>query len=192
MGCDSIYQNNFHQVVSLDTSIVLIHDTLKVNLNTNVNFRFQWKDCSNNTFIKNQTSSIFRPSNAGNYAVIVFDTINGCVDSSKCINISLGREMVLTIKNNYLHIYPNPVKESLVINCKYPELNREVSTIEVTDLLGRVMLSSEYSERASNQQINKSSTQQLQLDVSTLSNGIYFIKATDTLGNSLIGKFVKE
>jgi len=30
------------------------------------------------------------------------------------------------------------------------------------------------------------------IDVSNLSNGIYFIKTTDTNGNVSVGKFVKE
>jgi hypothetical protein len=50
------------------------------------------------------------------------------------------------------------------------------------DVLGRVVF----------QQIDKSSTQQLQIDVSTLPSGIYFIKTTDVNGNQLNGKFVKQ
>ncbi|MEY2829710.1 MAG: hypothetical protein RIQ33_1568, partial [Bacteroidota bacterium] len=33
---------------------------------------------------------------------------------------------------------------------------------------------------------------QFQIDISTLSNGIYFIKAIDKNGNRMNGKFVKE
>jgi hypothetical protein len=43
------------------------------------------------------------------------------------------------------------------------------------DLLGRIQ----------NVKVDKLSTE-------NLSSGIYFIKATDIFGNSLIGKFVKE
>ncbi|MEY2829331.1 MAG: hypothetical protein RIQ33_1189, partial [Bacteroidota bacterium] len=56
------------------------------------------------------------------------------------------------------------------------------------DVLGRVILRNE----VTNQLINNSSTQQIQLDVSSLPNGIYFIKATDMNGNMMNGKFVKE
>jgi hypothetical protein len=83
-----------------------------------------------------------------------------------------------------LEVYPNPCGEKLSVTGHQPLVN----TIEVTDVLGRVLLRDE----ASNQQINNPSTQQIQLDVSTLPNGIYFIKSTDTKGNMMNGKFVKE
>ncbi|MFM2225945.1 MAG: hypothetical protein RJA07_2147 [Bacteroidota bacterium] len=76
-----------------------------------------------------------------------------------------------------IEVYPNPAKESIVVSSK-----SLVNTIEVRDVLGRVVI----------QQIKNSSTQQIQIDVSSLSNGLYFIKATDDKGNSINGKFVKE
>jgi hypothetical protein len=101
--------------------------------------------------------------------------------------IDLDEVGIEEVGKGKLEIYPNPVSQSLVIS--HQSL---VNTIEITDLLGRVMLSSEHLEQASNQQINKLSTQQLQLDVSALPNGIYFIKATDVNGNVMNSKFVKQ
>ncbi|MEY4874889.1 MAG: hypothetical protein RL708_38, partial [Bacteroidota bacterium] len=97
-----------------------------------------------------------------------------------------GVEEVVNYSNKEvgaLLVYPNPASQSIVISSK-----SSVNTIKVTDVLGRAMLRDE----ASNQQINNSSTQLIQLDVSKLSNGIYFIKAIDTNGNVSVGKFVKE
>ncbi|MEN9522543.1 MAG: hypothetical protein RL065_920, partial [Bacteroidota bacterium] len=58
----------------------------------------------------------------------------------------------------------------------------EVNTLEVTNLLGQQQ----------NVKVEKLTTENCQLNTENMSSGIYFIKATDTLGNSLIGKFVKE
>ncbi|MFM2225116.1 MAG: hypothetical protein RJA07_1318 [Bacteroidota bacterium] len=84
-----------------------------------------------------------------------------------------------------LKIYPNPAHEWLTINDKW----LIEKTIEITDVLGRVMVSL---SNHINQQIKNSSTQQIQIDVSGLPNGIYFIKATQVNGNVMNGKFVKE
>jgi hypothetical protein len=94
----------------------------------------------------------------------------------------VSRDEISSVKNG-LTIYPNPAEEWIVVSLK-----SLVNTIEILDVLGRVMLRNE----ASNQQINKLSTQQLKLDVSALPNGIYFIKITDEKGNVVNGKFVKE
>ncbi len=69
------------------------------------------------------------------------------------------------------NIYPNPVKATL-----YMESNAEVSRIEVYDVLGCRQLSTTCSN---------------EIDCSTLSAGIYFLKLTTPQGN-LIKKFVKE
>jgi hypothetical protein len=76
-----------------------------------------------------------------------------------------------------LEVYPNPASQSLVVNSK-----SSVNTIEVTDVLGRVCSIPPC----------KGGEGDLLVDVSGLSNGIYFIKATDIKGNILNGKFVKE
>jgi hypothetical protein len=83
-----------------------------------------------------------------------------------------------------LMVYPNPVNNVLI--CKYANLL--MNTIEITDVLGRVMLRNE----ASIQQINNSSTQQISIHVAELPHGVYFIKATDEKGNVKNAKFVKE
>ncbi|MEY2829199.1 MAG: hypothetical protein RIQ33_1057 [Bacteroidota bacterium] len=100
------------------------------------------------------------------------------------IDCGVGMGEQLAVGSGQLAVYPNPCGEKLTVS-GYQLL---VNTIEVTDVLGRVLLRDE----ASNQQINNSSTQQIQLDVSSLPQGIYFIKATDSNGNLMNGKFVKE
>jgi hypothetical protein len=86
------------------------------------------------------------------------------------------------IKNNTISVYPNPCGEKLLV-AGYSLL---VNTIQVTDVFGRVVL----------QQINIPqqigiSTQQIQIEVSGLSSGIYFIKAIDINGNAINTKLKK-
>ena len=81
--------------------------------------------------------------------------------------------------SNYkLIIYPNPCNDKLLVMSD----KLSVNTIEVNDILGRVCIIPPL----------QGGKGDFSIDISTLPKGIYFIKATDTFGNSLIGKFVKE
>ncbi|MFM2226592.1 MAG: hypothetical protein RJA07_2794 [Bacteroidota bacterium] len=99
--------------------------------------------------------------------------------------IDLDEVGIEEVEKNKLIVYPNPANEWLTINDNWLTIN----TIEITDVLGRVMVSL---SNHINQQIKNSFTQQLQIDVSILPNGIYFIKTIDVKGNQLNAKFVKE
>ena len=80
----------------------------------------------------------------------------------------------LTIENGELKIYPNPVDEQLTI--KNEEL-REGSIVEIFDVVGR---------RLNNYQFSIVNSQ-LNIDVSHLAAGMYFLK----IGNK-VARFVKE
>ena len=82
------------------------------------------------------------------------------------------------VENRKLEVYPNPCGEKLLVT-GYQLLG---TTIEVTDLLGRIQ----------NVKVEKLSTNDLQLMTEYLPSGIYFIKATDVNGNVSVRKFVKE
>jgi hypothetical protein len=88
----------------------------------------------------------------------------------------LGVENIKERKNE-LVVYPNPVGSHLSVYSNQFEVN----TIEVTDVLGRIL------KTISNIQ---SSITNIQVD--ELPSGIYFIKATDSKRNIMNGKFVKE
>jgi hypothetical protein len=84
------------------------------------------------------------------------------------------------IATNYLQVYPNPATKQLTVS----SYQLTVNTIEVMDVLGRVVLAVAPSplERAGVRLIN----------VAHLPSGIYTIKTTDEKGHTSIGKFVKE
>jgi hypothetical protein len=90
------------------------------------------------------------------------------------IDVSIGMN---EIKNATMAIYPNPAKQSVVISSQ-----SLVNTIEITDVLGRVYSIPPFERGLGG----------LELNVSALPSGIYFIKATDTKGNTMNGKFIKE
>ena len=85
-----------------------------------------------------------------------------------------------TMNDERLMVYPNPTNEWLIVNGKWLIGNTK---IEVTDVLGRIVLT---------QQINNSTNQQTRLDVSNLTAQIYILKSTDTKGFQRTAKFVKE
>ena len=77
-------------------------------------------------------------------------------------------------------VYPNPAGESLVISDK----GTGKKEIEIYDVLGRTVLKSEVRSRKS---VTKDSFGETTINISSLSPGIYFLKA----GNE-VRKFVKE
>ena len=131
--------------------------------------------CSINAF-KNANDDTFMVYHSGTYAVMVQDSITLCSDTSNCRTIVVSG--VEEITNSMFSIYPNPCGEKLLVT-GYSLL---VNTIEVTDLLGRIQ----------NVKVEKLTTDDLRLTTENLPSGVYFIKATDTNGNVMNGKFVKE
>ncbi|MEN9521835.1 MAG: hypothetical protein RL065_212, partial [Bacteroidota bacterium] len=92
--------------------------------------------------------------------------------------IDLDDVGIAEIENRKLSVYPNPTKDKLIVS----GYQFVVNTIEVTDLLGRTCIIPPL----------QGGKGDLIINIETLSNGIYFIKATDTKGNIRVGKFVKE
>ncbi|MEY4874887.1 MAG: helicase [Bacteroidota bacterium] len=180
---NTIYTNNEPTIIKIDSVGNLrwkrqyyIDDSLNIN-------PFQITLCPDSGYMVNGYVEYAKASHLADAYLLKVDKY-GCLQSN-CQQWD-GVEEVVNYSNKEVEalvVYPNPASQSIVISHQ-PLVN----TIEVTDVLGRVLLRDE----ASNQQINNSSTQQIQLDVSTLPNGIYFIKSTDTKGNMMNGKFVKE
>jgi hypothetical protein len=76
-----------------------------------------------------------------------------------------------------LSIYPNPSSTSISIS-----LPVFINSFEVTDVIGRVINSK---SKIQNQN-------EIQLNITDLPQGIYFIKTIDKSGDINIGKFVKN
>ncbi|MEZ4805055.1 MAG: T9SS type A sorting domain-containing protein [Bacteroidia bacterium] len=83
---------------------------------------------------------------------------------------------------NIASVYPNPCKGQLNINFK--TLSESEFNIQVVDLFGKVY------RNLDNSDVN--GQYQLSIDLSDLSNGIYFVKVINETGNASTIKFVKN
>lgn len=107
-GCDS--------VVTLDLTIETIPvagavDNGDGTLSATGTGTYQWIDCADNTPIAGATSSLFTPSQNGDYKVVVTD--GNCSDASDCVtinNVSLNQFGALD-----LSAYPNPTESNVTI-----------------------------------------------------------------------------
>ncbi|MFM2225198.1 MAG: hypothetical protein RJA07_1400 [Bacteroidota bacterium] len=177
-GCDSAITLLIAMKIA-DTAVHIINNSLVA---TASNSYFQWIDCSTHQHIVGATDSIFYPSSSGNYAVVVQSKQNLCTDTSACYtfgNVGVGQ---LANGIGQLMLYPNPCAEKLIVMNDKSQTFGIVNTIEVTNLLGQLQ----------NVIVEKLTTNDLQLTTENLLPGIYFIKAIDTKGNIINGKFLKE
>lgn len=74
----------------------------------------------------------------------------------------LSVEEVFPIFDNFMEVYPNPIKN--ILNVKFNNENQKIS-YSITDLSGKTLLNSE------------TTNQNLQLDLSGYPSGVYFLKA---------------
>ncbi len=123
---------------------------------------YQWILCDG-TFIDNATQQNYMVESAGSYSVIV--NLNGCVDSSACVDLLITNLNAASFIDNEVIVYPNPAKNEVNIKGKH------VISWQVLNTLGRVVQSGKS---------NKIITEDLE-------TGIYTIVILDNLG-TLISK----
>ena len=116
---------------------------------------YQWINCENNTPVSGATSRIFIPENDGRYAVEISKL--GCTELSDCYDVTV---LGLDDSDKFqVSIYPNPVSEQLIIT---NALNKDLS-IKLINSLGQELYQTYSSDPI------------IQIDVRSLSNGVYFI-----------------
>jgi hypothetical protein len=154
-------------------SPITIDNTTTLNANeissNQTSATYRWLDCNNgNAVISGETAQTFIPTVNGNYAVEI--TLNGCTDTSACVNItSVG---INNINNTTMSISPNPVKDYLFINGADQLLKASIYTIN-----GSLV-----------QKINVTDNK---IDVTNLSQGMYILVVQTDKGITQ-NKFVKE
>ncbi len=158
-GCDS----NVVLSLTIDTINVKVNKNDKTLEAAEANATgWQWLDCDNGMApVSGATSQSFTPEESGNYAVAV--TIDGCTDTSACVNVELNSGISNTAANKW-KIYPNPVQSTL-----YVETNT-VGSMVVYGLEGRVIMTSNLQAGAN------------YIPVANLANGFYLIRIFDTAG----------
>ncbi|MBI2280020.1 MAG: T9SS type A sorting domain-containing protein [Bacteroidetes bacterium] len=87
---------------------------------------YRWLDCNNsNAVISGETAQTFVPTANGNYAVEI--TLNGCTDTSACVNLTTVG--INNINKTNMSISPNPVRDYLFINGNEQVIKATIYTI---------------------------------------------------------------
>ena len=169
-GCDSVVTLNL-TINNVDATTYINGITIWAN---NTNALYQWIDCDNfYAPIPGEVYRSFTPISNGNYAVELIEY--NCIKFSDCVPITtIGISERNTIQN--FRIYPNPSFDYLTITGSLGTYS-----VDVIDLTGRVIITTDLT------------TDSLQLDVSSLTQGVYLLKFIDKEnGCTEILKFLKE
>lgn len=129
---------------------------------------FQWFDCSTNLPLVGEDSSVFQPSQPGNYQVQISNQNGACSDLSDCVSfLDFSNYPVDPVNGLDFRLYPNPTTHQIVIaDMKYQfdlvikNMNGETVFIMLNQL-GNVTV-----------------------DVASFTPGIYTIQAITSLGIS--------
>lgn len=141
-ACDTLYSLNL-TVVSLDSSATRISANQIQANESDSNATYQWLDCNDGMKaiqgVRNRTFNIVQN---GNYAVEV--SLNGCVDTSACINISnIGLQ---ERHSSEFQMFPNPAKDQIKLNLPVGLYNK----YEILNLNGQVLKSGSLSKAGKN------------------------------------------
>ena len=113
----------------------------------------------------------------GTYTVTVTDANNCEIADTVTVSFDVGVQQLI-VDNEQLIIYPNPVGEQLTM----VNGGLTINTIEITDLVGRVVL----------KQSVTPAVKSIELNVSAINSGVYFVKVYSTQGDRSVKKIVKE
>ena len=105
----------------------------------------------------------------------------GCDAETNILNLTIGSTGIKDQLTQNLLIYPNPVKDNLIIKCDYATLSE--ITISVVDISGRRIIQREF------EHIDLGDEQVL--DLSSIKSGIYFLEIKSEM-NSRVYKIIKE
>jgi len=166
IGCDSIITLQL-TINFLDTTLSYTNGNLIANQS---NANYQWFNCQTNQPIAGATSQSFTPSVNGFYFVVITSN-GGCSDTSECVllnDVGLNEGSISTIT-----LAPNPASESFTVTSS--ELIEE---LVISDVSGKII-----------QTVTPTvSANQLEVNVSAIPRGIYFIRVS---GNNGAGKVQK-
>lgn len=163
-GCDSIIITNL-TITPVNATITIGANNLSCN---QANATYQWLDCANGLQpILGATGQNYTPTIGGSFAVAV--QYQGCSDTSVCVTVSFTG--ISDPLSNHCKIFPNP--SNGVLNLTLPDASKSLSyTIYSSD--GRTIKEGVLI------------TKTTKLDLSSLSNGVYFIKTPDSKLEKLI------
>jgi hypothetical protein len=134
-GCDSVISIDL-TIVNIDNSVTATENVLIANM---PDAEYQWLDCINAFApIDGENIQNFIATNNGSFAVEI--SVNGCVDTSACVNVT-SVDIVDLYPEHVVKIYPNPAQELMVVEFSNPTAN---VLIELMDVSGRKLFSKRY------------------------------------------------
>ena len=158
-NCDSVVTVNLNVLAAIDVSVT---NSAPILTSNQAGASYQWLDCNNGyAIIPSATNQSYTTTTVGNYAVEI--TVGNCVDTSACENINITALNELDISN--LSIYPNPTRGELNIEFA----NSEVSTIHIINMIGETIYHFQNVDS------------KLTVDLSSMDQGVYFIRINDGL-----------
>lgn len=169
-GCDSTLN------ITLTINYILTNVTQSGNILSAIAAppaTYQWITCDPIATIPNAISQIYIAP-YGLFAVIISE--NGCSDTSECLGVFPDAINDINIFES-MKLYPNPA--SNILNIEFTKSIAKMNLI-IKSISGQKLLESTITNQ-----------QSIQLPVSNLANGIYFVEFNDGKNKSTI-KFIKE
>ncbi|MDB3907861.1 HYR domain-containing protein, partial [Crocinitomicaceae bacterium] len=153
-------------VTGVDVGTTMASDNITmIATNINAGVTYQWYDCVAGTIVAGETNVNFTPSYGSDFAVIV--TENGCVDTSACVNSTVGLDQ---LQLEQFVMYPNPTETgSFSI-----QLDVELKEVSVLDMTGRLV------------EVDVNLTEKT-VNVSNLVNGAYIVRVVTETEQELVG-----
>lgn len=111
LGCTSKRTEIIATIHPLPDVTVVVKDPTVTAVQTGASY--QWLDCKKAQSISGATSISYTPSVDGIYAVVI--TLNGCVDTSKCVPVAAVGVEELMSSGTYFVVYPNPSNGAVTV-----------------------------------------------------------------------------
>jgi hypothetical protein len=150
-GCDSVVSLQ----LTVDTIAMQVSQPAPDTLIVSGTGAVTWLDCNSNQLVEGVSTDTFVPKTSGMYAAIL--TSGNCSDTSECVTAVVNG--IEEINSNYVRIYPNPTSNTIniVLSQSTP------FSVMLYDISGALISVFHYEGLWE------------QLDLSSLSNGVYFI-----------------
>lgn len=155
-GCDSIVTLNLTVNLTPNKATTVSNKTISA---TQAGASYQWINCATSNIIIGATNQSYTSAGNGSYKVII--NLNGCTDTSACVNINLNS--IEESKGELaFQIYPNPISDMLIIEFSD---NIKSKTVDIYNAYGKKI----YSEKSRNRKA-------IHMDMKAFASGFYFVE----------------
>jgi hypothetical protein len=165
-GCTASQNFTITQPAAIDNTVSLASGILQA---TQTGATYQWFQCPN-TLLTGEINQTFTPTVVGDYKVEI--TLGGCSNTSSCVTVTT-LETTSFDSTNFVY-YPNPTSDILHITN-----GNLIEEVNVINLIGQQMISTKFNSK------------EIQLNLSTLPTGTYFI-TINSEGKSKTIKILKQ